>query len=283
LKLRLKANPLTARAGHGCERRDRETFAARFRSLTGDSPIRYVARCRLARAAGELRSTDQSLAVIASRAGDESGRCAVSRPFYRGTISPARCPRWALEFADARVLSGRLLCVTEDLTPVQQRLCEIFDRRDRSNMQPTIDAFLDVLAQHPDDPDVLYEVGGAYDTAGQEQTALGYYERAMQAGLSGDALRRCLLQYGSTLRNLGRFEQSSAAFEDARVRFPESESLRVFEALTLHAAGRPDRALAVMLVLVADRMRTPEILRYEAAIRGNAAYLIELDTRASQA
>lgn len=144
-------------------------------------------------------------------------------------------------------------------------------------MQPTIDAFLDVLAEHPDDADVLYEVGGAYDTAGQEQTALGYYERAMAAGLDGDALRRCLLQYGSTLRNVGRIQDSIAAFEDARRRFPESESLRVFEALTLHAAGRPDAALARLLELVADRLDSPEILRYGAAIRGNAAYLLDLD------
>lgn len=147
-------------------------------------------------------------------------------------------------------------------------------------MQPTIDAFLDVLAQHSEDPDVLYEVGGAYDTAGEELTALGYYEHAMQAGLAGDTLRKCLLQYGSTQRNLGRFEQSLATFAYARARFPESESLRVFQALTLHAAGRPDRALAVMLELVADRMRTPEIVRYEAAIRGNAADLAEMDTQA---
>jgi hypothetical protein len=57
-----------------------------------------------------------------------------------------------------------------------------------------------VLAEHPDDPDVLYEVGGAYDTGGQEAIAAGYYERALAAGLSGEALQRCLLQYGSTLR-----------------------------------------------------------------------------------
>jgi hypothetical protein len=58
-----------------------------------------------------------------------------------------------------------------------------------------------------------------------------------------------------------------------------SESLRVFEALTLHAAGRPDASLARMLELVADRLRTPEILRYEAAIRGNAADLADRDAQ----
>ena len=106
---------------------------------------------------------------------------------------------------------------------LRARLATIFAARDRSDMQPTIDAFLAVLAEHPDEPEVLYEVGGAYDTAGQEETAAGYYERAMAAGLDGDALRRCLLQYGSTLRNLGRLDESLAVLERARAEFPDSD------------------------------------------------------------
>jgi hypothetical protein len=47
----------------------------------------------------------------------------------------------------------------------------------------------------------------------------------------------------------------------------------------LHAAGRPEASLARMLELVADRLRTPEILRYEAAIRANAAYLANRDAQ----
>lgn len=162
-------------------------------------------------------------------------------------------------------------------TALQSRLREIFAARDRADMQPTIDAFLAVLVEHPDEPEVLYEVGGAYDTAGEEQTAAGYYERAMAAGLDGDALRRCLLQYGSTLRNLGRLDESLAVLEGARARFPGSDSLKVWHATSLHEAGRHDAAFAIMLELVADRVRSEELLRYEAALRGNAAYLAERD------
>jgi hypothetical protein len=38
------------------------------------------------------------------------------------------------------------------MTEVRQRLREIFDARDRGNMQPTIEAFLHVLAECPNDP-----------------------------------------------------------------------------------------------------------------------------------
>jgi hypothetical protein len=84
------------------------------------------------------------------------------------------------------------------------------------------------------------------------------------------------LQYGSTLRNLDRLDESLDVFAAACKEFPESDSLRVFKALSLHAAGRKDKALATLMLLVADRLETAEIKRYEAAIRGNAEYLANL-------
>lgn len=161
---------------------------------------------------------------------------------------------------------------------LRARLDEIFADRDRTRMAPTISALLDVLAQHPEDPEVLYEVGGAYDTDGQEETALGFYRRAMAAGLEGRWLRQCYLQCGSTLRNLGRLEESLDVFDEGLAAFPESESLGLFRALTLHAAGRSSAALGAVLTVVADRFPTAEVQRYEAALRGNAAYLESLDS-----
>jgi AraC-like DNA-binding protein len=47
----------------------RSEFAARFRSLVGESPIRYITRTRLAHAAELLRTSNASLADIAARSG----------------------------------------------------------------------------------------------------------------------------------------------------------------------------------------------------------------------
>ena len=95
-------------------------------------------------------------------------------------------------------------------------LDRIFASRDRNDMAPTVAALLPLYEQHPRDPRVLYEVGGAYDTAGEEATALEFYERAMYEGLEGDIRRRCFLQLGSTLRNLGRLDESTTVFAQAR-------------------------------------------------------------------
>ena len=166
----------------------------------------------------------------------------------------------------------------EPLTPeLADTIADLFGRRDREHMQPTIDAFLALLAEHPNQPEVLYEVGGSHDTDGQEQEALGYYEAAIAAGLSGDTLRRCLLQYGSTLRLLGRHEEGLAALDRALEGWPDSPAVRAFHALAMHAAGRSDGAVGELLALVADEVASPDILRYEAALRGNAGFLIGLD------
>jgi AraC-like DNA-binding protein len=60
----------------------RSALAARFRALTGDSPIRYATRCRLARAAERLRTSNATLAAIAHEAGYES-ESSFSRAFKR--------------------------------------------------------------------------------------------------------------------------------------------------------------------------------------------------------
>ncbi|RKR73543.1 tetratricopeptide repeat protein [Frondihabitans australicus] len=150
--------------------------------------------------------------------------------------------------------------------------------RDRENMQPTIVAFIAVLEEHPDDARVLYEVGGAYDTAGDELAACGYYERALARGLEGDVLRRCSCQYGSTLRNLGELERSAEVFANARAAYPDSPSLATFEALTLHAQGRLHETVAALLDVIADHVHSPDIDRYKASIRGNADYVRGLES-----
>jgi transcriptional regulator GlxA family with amidase domain len=50
----------------------RSGFAARFTQLVGESPLQYLARWRIARAAELLRDTDETVASIAGRVGYES-------------------------------------------------------------------------------------------------------------------------------------------------------------------------------------------------------------------
>lgn len=160
-------------------------------------------------------------------------------------------------------------------------LDRIFDARDRADMTPTIAALRPIYERHPRNARVLYELAGAYDTAGEEEQAVGLYERAMAEGLDGDLLRRCYLQYGSTLRNLDRIDESVEVFERARKQFPDSIALGVFEALTLHAAGLKNSALGRLLVLLIENVQSDEVNRYGPAVRGHADHLLSLDAERS--
>jgi tetratricopeptide (TPR) repeat protein len=141
-------------------------------------------------------------------------------------------------------------------------------------MAPTISYFEALLAQHPDHPVLTYEVAGAYDSAGDEARAKALYERALELGLDGEALRRCLCQYGSTLRWLGELDASLAVLEQARTQFPDSESVRVFQALTLNELGRSHEAVGLLLGIVAQHGGVTDLGRYAEGLAGLARWLL---------
>ena len=145
-----------------------------------------------------------------------------------------------------------------------------YQRRDRADMAPTIAYFEGLLAEHPDHPVLTLEVAGAYDTAGQETEARIHYEEALRLGLSGENLRRCLCQYGSTLRWLGDYAASLVVLERGLREFPESDSVRVFRALTLHEVGRHDEALAELLTIVTDHAEVTDLGHYSTGLAGLA-------------
>ena len=81
---------------------------------------------------------------------------------------------------------------------LDDQLDKIFAARDRTNMQPTIEALRPLYEGHPENPRVLYEIGGAYDTDGQEETAVEFYEQALAHGsvssgdhACGESAERC--------------------------------------------------------------------------------------------
>ena len=167
------------------------------------------------------------------------------------------------------------------MTPeLEEAIAVVYADRDRDDMAPTIAAFEALRDAHPDEARLVYEVAGAYDTAGEEATARPLYEEALERGLEGDVLRRCLLQYGSTLRNLGELDASLAALDRADRSFPGSASVAAFRALTLLESGRADAAVGVLLRLVADAA-PGDLDRYLAAARGNAEFLLDRDRRSA--
>ncbi|KQQ01570.1 MULTISPECIES: tetratricopeptide repeat protein [unclassified Rathayibacter] len=116
-----------------------------------------------------------------------------------------------------------------------------------------------------------FELGGALDSAGHEAEAALEYERALAAGLDGERLARLIIQYASTLRTLGRAEESVALLTAASPHPAIGAAREVFLALALHSAGRSDEALRVALEAL-----VPTLPRYQRSVAAYAADLTRM-------
>lgn len=112
-----------------------------------------------------------------------------------------------------------------------------------------------VMAMADSNPtDVEAQIAAAYgnDRYGQEQEAVGYYEAAWNIGVPSEMRCRFLVGYGSTLRNVGRLEESIAIHRLAISEYPEFPAHHAFLALALHDVGEHDEAMAEALTALVD-------------------------------
>jgi tetratricopeptide (TPR) repeat protein len=145
----------------------------------------------------------------------------------------------------------------------------------RDDPEPTVSYFRDLLRRYPDEPRALLGYAGALDFAGREPEAAPVYQQALEAGLDGDDLRRCLIQYGSTLRNIGQVDQAVAMLRQAARQFPGQDSVQAFLALALATAGRPGEAVALLLNLALDRIDSDDLRDYQVPLRYYATELAD--------
>jgi tetratricopeptide (TPR) repeat protein len=95
-----------------------------------------------------------------------------------------------------------------------------------------------------------YERACRCDSRGEEAAAIPEYERALALGLAPEERCSALLGLGSSLRNVGRHEESVRVLRAAASEFPENAALRAFLALALHSHGEGRQAMVTLLDLV---------------------------------
>jgi tetratricopeptide (TPR) repeat protein len=115
-----------------------------------------------------------------------------------------------------------------------------------------------------------FELAGMYDSMGFEAEAGAEYERALELGLDEARHAQLAVQYGSTLRNLGRLEEAIAVLRAAPTHESTGSAPRIVLALALHSAGRKDEALRVAIEAQIDSLP-----RYQRSMRNYAAALSE--------
>lgn len=118
-----------------------------------------------------------------------------------------------------------------------------------------------------------FELAGMYDSMGFEAEAAAEYDRALALGLDVARHAQLAVQYGSTLRNLGRLDEAIAMLEAAPTHASTGSAPRVVLALALHSAGRKDEALRVAI-----EAQIETLPRYHRSMRSYAAALTEQAT-----
>lgn len=156
----------------------------------------------------------------------------------------------------------------------EARCAALWERLDRMGREEFVRAMKDLAAEcDPEDPVALFEVGGAHDSTGYTEAAVGYYERAVAAGLSGVRRRRVSIQMASSLRETGHPERALAIIEAEKERGSDAydDALAMCEALTLAKLGRDREGLAVALTALA-----PHLPRYQRSTVNYARGLVGL-------
>jgi len=137
-----------------------------------------------------------------------------------------------------------------------------------------------IAAERPaNDPAALFELASAHDSTGQEFAAEPLYRQAMAGDLDEIRRFRAIIQFSSTLRNVGKLEESAELLTKAHEAGSNpitGDAGSAFLALTLIELGR-EREVALVVL----RALIPHLPRYHRSMNAYVDALERPDSRDS--
>jgi hypothetical protein len=160
-----------------------------------------------------------------------------------------------------------------DATPEWERnLAELWESLDEMAEDEFL-AQMDALAAGLPEPGIAaFERAAARDSTGHSDQAVPLYREALDHGLDGIRRRRAMIQMASSLRNLGRPEESVELLSAERERGSDEldDAVTAFLALALIDTGREREAAALALDALA-----PHLPRYQRSLANYAREIAE--------
>lgn len=153
------------------------------------------------------------------------------------------------------------------MNALQEKLASAIKLRESGNHDEACQLLLKLHSEFPDDSQVNYQCAWVHDLLGLEHEAIPYYEKAIQAGLSGDDLKSAMLGMGSTYRCTGEYQKSIETFQHALTLFPDSQEFKVFLGMAYYNIREHSKAMELLLNSLTDTSSDEGILRYQRAIR----------------
>jgi len=145
-------------------------------------------------------------------------------------------------------------------------LAEVRALREAGKHDEHLAAARALVADEPDNGGAQLEAAFAHDRADREREAIRYYDAAYRLGVPAEDKRVFYVGFGSTLRNVGRADESVAVLAEAIAEDPGYAPFHAFLALALFSSGHPREALATMLGVALDVAKAGAFDRYERAL-----------------
>jgi cyanophycin synthetase len=130
-----------------------------------------------------------------------------------------------------------------------------------------------LLDTAPGDPRLIFELAGAHDSAGDGQTAIALYEKALGAGLREPHRHRALLQQASGYRSVGDLTAARAILDALCGERPGSAAVAAFRALTMLEQGEASAAVADLINVLLSRSGDADDEAYRAVLHDQVAKL----------
>ncbi|HLH59689.1 MAG TPA: tetratricopeptide repeat protein [Streptosporangiaceae bacterium] len=147
---------------------------------------------------------------------------------------------------------------------------ESFGRLDEAQFLALIE---ELAAELPADSGIgLFERASSLDATGHADMAVPLYRQALEQGLGGERRRQAVIQLASSLRNIGRPEESVALLtaEIDAASDDLNDAVVAFLALALVDLGREREAASAALAALAPHLR-----RYQLPVSNYARLLVE--------
>jgi tetratricopeptide (TPR) repeat protein len=165
----------------------------------------------------------------------------------------------------------------DDLANLIERREEGRAKQDQAILSEVRGQLIELLAHYPNDAEINYQTGIAHDNSGLGREAIPYYERALELGLSGSDLERCLMGLGSTYRYWGNYQKAVETLQRGMKEFPENRAIQVFLAMAMYN-NQSYKGSVELLIQTLMETTTDEKLQYFK--RGILAYNENLDETA---
>jgi len=167
------------------------------------------------------------------------------------------------------------------MTDWEQRLAAAWAAVDGQPEQEFRDLIDALAAEQPDTAIASFERACAFDSTGHPDRAVPLYRDALDRGLTAERRRRAVIQLASSLRNLGRADESVALLTGEMDAGTDDldDAVRAFLALALADTGRQREGLSLALAALA-----PHLPRYQRSLAAYAQLLTaSAPTRATPA